>query len=227
MEITIQTPAGGALVFPEPAPLVRWFVSGNSGGYDGWAKVTPPNRITAEDISALNRFARARTPERHWAGVIADRRCLWLKALSPEWDAAATSEEEWAAQDVSARLEAAFAVLCGPYRGISVASKLLHLKRPRLIPLLDALVLEQLGVPVPGGKRRWRPCRSRGRADDAPRGAGTGESGRIVRAPVRAGRRGGRPLGDPPHRHPALGLPSRGRAAPTGRAARALALNPP
>ncbi len=176
MEITIQTPCGGALVFPEPAPLVRWFVSGNSGGYDGWAKVTLPNRITSEDISALNRFARARTPERHWAGVIADRRCLWLKALSPEWDAAATGEEEWAAQDVSARLEAAFAVLCGPYRGISVASKLLHLKRPRLIPLLDALVLEQLGVPVPGGN------------DDGVRAAAAAELTTHLAAQARANR---------------------------------------
>ncbi len=39
----------------------------------------------------------------------------------------------------------------GHHRGVSVASKLLHFKRPRLIPLLDALALEQLGVPVPGG----------------------------------------------------------------------------
>ena len=99
-----------------------------------------------------------------------------LKALSPEWDAAATGEEEWAAQDVSARLEAAFAVLCGPYRGISVASKLLHLKRPRLIPLLDALVLEQLGVPVPGGN------------DDGVRAAAAAELTTHLAAQARANR---------------------------------------
>ena len=150
-QITIQTPTGGALVFPDPAPIVRWFVSPGTGAYDAWARTTPPNRVTSEDISALNRFARARTPERYWAAVIADRRSVWLRALSPSWDAAETSEEEWAQEDISGRLEAAFGVLCGPHRGVSVASKLLHLKRPRLIPLLDALVLEQLGVPVPGG----------------------------------------------------------------------------
>jgi hypothetical protein len=67
------------------------------------------------------------------------------------WDAAATTAEEWAEADITGRLQAAFAVLCGPHRGISVASKLLHLKRPRLIPLLDALVVELLGVRVPSG----------------------------------------------------------------------------
>jgi hypothetical protein len=149
--ITIQTPARGALVFPDPAPIVRWFVSPGTGAYDAWARTTPPNRITSQDISALNRFARARTPERHWEAVISDRKWAWLKALDPEWDAATTTEDAWAKQDIHGRLVTAFGVLCGPHRGISVASKLLYFKRPRLIPLLDALVLEQLGVPVPGG----------------------------------------------------------------------------
>ena len=51
------------------------------------------------------------------------------------------------------KVEAAFAAMCGPYRGLSVVSKMLHLKRPRLIPLLDALVVEQLGPGVPSRRR--------------------------------------------------------------------------
>jgi hypothetical protein len=34
----------------------------------------------------------------------------------------------------------------GPGRGLSVGTKVLHLKRPRMFPVLDRLVLERLGV---------------------------------------------------------------------------------
>lgn len=34
----------------------------------------------------------------------------------------------------------------GKYRGISVSTKVLHLKRPQVFPVLDSLVLEQIGA---------------------------------------------------------------------------------
>jgi hypothetical protein len=33
----------------------------------------------------------------------------------------------------------------GPYRNLAVATKILHLKRPGLFPVLDSLVVDQLG----------------------------------------------------------------------------------
>ena len=48
-----------------------------------------------------------------------------------------------------AALEAVFAAALGPYRNHAVATKVLHLKRPLLIPILDSLVVEQIG----GGER--------------------------------------------------------------------------
>ena len=35
--------------------------------------------------------------------------------------------------------------MVGDHRGLSVATKLLHLKRPALVPILDSLVVDQLG----------------------------------------------------------------------------------
>jgi hypothetical protein len=41
--------------------------------------------------------------------------------------------------------EAAFAAAIAPYRQLAIATKVLHLKRPLLFPVLDALVVEQPG----------------------------------------------------------------------------------
>jgi hypothetical protein len=45
----------------------------------------------------------------------------------------------------TALLEAAFAVAIAPHRQLAVATKMLHLKRPSLIPILDTLVVDQIG----------------------------------------------------------------------------------
>jgi hypothetical protein len=46
-------------------------------------------------------------------------------------------------------LEAALTELLQKGRGVSVSTKMLHLKRPRLVPVLDSLVVAQLGSPMP------------------------------------------------------------------------------
>jgi hypothetical protein len=147
--LRIETIAGGVLEFEDPAQLIRLFVkSDESIGYDRWAEHSPPDRVVEQDIYVLNRFMRARTGHSHWEAVLADPAPGWLHAISPRWDVVSTSERSWKNNQVSERLEAAFAALCGPYRGLSIVSKVLHLKRPRLVPLLDALVVEQLGLPI-------------------------------------------------------------------------------
>jgi hypothetical protein len=147
--IRIETLSGGVLVYEDAAALIRLFVrSDESIGYDRWIEHSPPDRVVPEDISVLNRFMRARTSLRHWDDACSDPHPTWLAAIDPAWDAAAVSESDWATLQITDRLETAFLALCGPYRGLSIASKVLHLKRPNLIPLLDALVVEQLGMPI-------------------------------------------------------------------------------
>lgn len=148
--IRLDMLSGSVLVFDDPAPLVRLFVGPDGlDGYDDWAGRSPRDRLVAEDVTVLNTFARARSGRVHWQELIDDRAPAWLAAIKPEWDAAMTDEPEWERAGIGGKVEAAFEAMCGPYRGLSVASKMLHLKRPRLIPLLDALVVEQLGLGVP------------------------------------------------------------------------------
>ena len=150
--IRLEMLSGSVLVFDDPAPLIRLFVGPDGiDGYDGWARKTPPNRLVAEDVTVLNTYARARSGHVRWQALLEDRAPAWLAAIDPSWDAATTDESEWERAEIGSKVEAAFAAMCGPYRGLSVASKMLHLKRPRLIPLLDALVVEQLGPSVPSG----------------------------------------------------------------------------
>ena len=150
--IRLEMLSGSVLVFDDPAPLIRLFVGPDGvDGYDGWARKTPPNRLVAEDVTVLNTYARARSGHVRWQALLEDRAPAWLAAIDPSWDSAMTDESEWERAGIGSKVEAAFAAMCGPYRGLSVASKMLHLKRPRLIPLLDALVVEQLGPSVPSG----------------------------------------------------------------------------
>jgi hypothetical protein len=58
-------------------------------------------------------------------------------------------DREWERLGCTELLEAVFAAALGPYRNHAVATKVLHLKRPLLIPILDSLVVEQIG----GGER--------------------------------------------------------------------------
>jgi Family of unknown function (DUF6308) len=46
---------------------------------------------------------------------------------------------------VTDHVRAALEAMIGDHRGLSVATKLLHLKRPALVPILDSLVVDQLG----------------------------------------------------------------------------------
>jgi hypothetical protein len=69
--------------------------------------------------------------------------------LSPDLDLIETDEDGWRAADGARLTTAALAATIGPRRGPSVASKVLHLKRPRLFPVLDDFVAVMLGVNMP------------------------------------------------------------------------------
>jgi len=146
--ITIERLDGaGTISVGNAAELVRRFAELDRGiGYDRSIRSSPKDRIVAGDIEVLNRSMRTGSSYEHWRGLIGDPKPAWLGALPVSWDLSAITKEQWTRRCGQARMEAAFAAMLGPYRGLSVVSKVLHPKRPKLIPILDALVLEQLGA---------------------------------------------------------------------------------
>jgi hypothetical protein len=142
--------SGPALVVEEAEALVAHFLdtdaSAKPGGYDDLAGHGERDRVTRSDVVAINTTMRARSPHSAWDSLISDTRPLpWLAGLDPAWDLVTTPEELWQAA-VRPKVEAALDAAAGPGRGISVGTKVLHLKRPSMFPVLDSLVLQQLGV---------------------------------------------------------------------------------
>lgn len=121
--------------------------SGKPGGFDDKARDSSPTRIEEKDVDAINGTMRARSPQKAWA-ALRDRELPWLADVSHRWDLVALDDRAWQTDAVPA-LEAALAELLQRGRGVSVSTKMLHLKRPRLVPVLDSLVVAQLGSPMP------------------------------------------------------------------------------
>lgn len=142
--------SGPSLVIEDAEALVAHFLdtdaSAKPGGYDDLAGHGERDRITRSDVVAINTTMRARSPHTAWDSLISDTRPLpWLAGLDPAWDLVTTPEELWQSA-VRPKVEAALVAAAGPGRGISVGTKVLHLKRPGMFPVLDSLVLQQLGV---------------------------------------------------------------------------------
>jgi hypothetical protein len=90
---------------------------------------------------------RARTPHTRWQTLV-DAPLPWLGAIPIELDLVDTPEDAWEEIRGPALIEAALLGVVGPGRGVSVTTKMLHLKRPRLFPILDELVLQLLGAGI-------------------------------------------------------------------------------
>jgi hypothetical protein len=120
--------------------------SGKPGGFDDMARETAPTRIEPKDVDAINGTMRARSPQKAWTAV-KDRELSWLAAVSPNWELAKLDDVGWR-DNAAPALESALTELLQKGRGVSVSTKMLHLKRPRLVPVLDSLVVTQLGAPM-------------------------------------------------------------------------------
>lgn len=122
--------------------------SARPGGYDEYIETSRSrdDRIVAEDISTINRTMRARSPLWAWTNLIEDGRLTWLAALGRDWDLLASDDATWRARGCSQALATAFDGIKGRYRGRAVATKLLHLKRPALVPVCDSFVEWQVGA---------------------------------------------------------------------------------
>jgi hypothetical protein len=79
----------------------------------------------------------------------------WLEAIDPDWDLLLMPNDQWNGLDVEDLLLAAFRATQRRSLGIAVVTKVLHIKRPRLIPVLDSLVLAQIGARASDDPRSW------------------------------------------------------------------------
>ena len=133
--------------------LARGFFLGDpssiaAGSYDSLAGRGERDRITTADIQAINRTMRARSAHESWQPLL-DRDLIWLAALDLKLDLIGAAEADWQAADGERLAITALTETIGHGRGPSVATKVLHLKRPRLFPVLDDFVAVMLGVNMP------------------------------------------------------------------------------
>lgn len=142
---------GPRLVIEDADRFARfWFeadeASSGPNAFDAFVGTTDPVRIVSDDIRAINRTMRARSPHEKWAAFTNTAASLpWLEALPRDLSLFDIDQAAWD-ETWAARLTAPIEALSGPHRGLAVITKILHAKRPRLYPVLDSLVLQLLGA---------------------------------------------------------------------------------
>ena len=119
-----------------------------AGSYDSLAGQTSVDTIETSDIEALNRTMRARTAHSRWAPITGIH-LSWLEEIDPILDLIEADDAQWELADGERLVGAALTAVVGQGRGVAVATKMLHLKRPRLFPILDRFVVEILGGRIP------------------------------------------------------------------------------
>lgn len=144
----------GELLVLDGLALARAFFAGDASSvgeksFDSLAGAGNPDRIELEDVIAMNRAMRARSPHRVWQAVLEAETTPWLTTVRPDLDLLELDDEQWKAARGDELVRAALAATIGPGRGMAVATKLLHYKRPRLFPVLDRFVAEMLGMSMP------------------------------------------------------------------------------
>lgn len=101
------------------------------------------NRFIAEDGQLLNSAMATRLSSDRFQELLALGSFPALKALRPDWDLAELTEQTW--DERAPLIQQAIEEIWGPGRRAAVTTKLLHLKRPQLIPIIDPQVAWTLG----------------------------------------------------------------------------------
>jgi Family of unknown function (DUF6308) len=116
--------------------------------FDDWSAQTPHrHRFEPCDLKVLNTSMRARSPEKWWGGLFEQRDVDWLAAVDPTWQLL-MPDNDWEERNMPMLMESLMTGMLRKGINISVATKALHLKRPELVPVLDSLVIEQIGARV-------------------------------------------------------------------------------
>lgn len=146
------------LVVDDPWELIHTFVkedrsSMGERSYDSYiaSGTSPLNRIVLADVVAINTTMGARSPHSDWATVIRRGVLTELKAIDLRWDLFTTPDEIWARRPIGDRVAALLDAVMGKGIGLARATKVLHIKRPHLIPICDSYVLRLMGLPGENG----------------------------------------------------------------------------
>jgi hypothetical protein len=125
-----------------------------TASYDDWSARTPHrHRFEPYDRKVLNKSMRARSLERWWTGLFEEGDLDWLAAVDPAWQLL-MPDDEWDRRDMPAVIESLMIGMLRKGIDVSVATKALHLKRPELVPVLDSLVIAQIGTKVSSQSKR-------------------------------------------------------------------------
>jgi hypothetical protein len=139
------------LLLVDGLALVRSIIEGDPsaqpGGYDSLAGKGDVARITEADVTAINQTMRARSGHKYWQQTYGDPQ-EWLTALGPGHYITEPHDRDWAAARGDEVVLDAIAACLQPGIGLAGATKVLHLKRPRLFPVLDSLVVQMMGINV-------------------------------------------------------------------------------
>jgi antitoxin (DNA-binding transcriptional repressor) of toxin-antitoxin stability system len=155
--VTVEVPRadGGLLVVDDAAAMAEVFFateisSLGPGSYDARTLTTHPEQLDREDITVLNRSFRAMIMKTQlWSPLMEAGDLPWLTALDRDWDLVTMREADWQRLKVLDRItEGVEAVVSVKGRGVAQPTKLLHLKRPRLVPVIDSFVARAMGAPL-------------------------------------------------------------------------------
>lgn len=130
---------GASLHIPNGFDVAREFFTKDASSlgprsYDAVAGRTRVHAITVDDIDAMYRTMRMRSRRDAWDALIAEPGPLpWLRALDRGWELMDAPDDLWQ-QRLAPRMDTAFAAMIGPHRQVTGVSKVLHLKRPKLVP---------------------------------------------------------------------------------------------
>jgi Family of unknown function (DUF6308) len=152
LDLTVRRTDGSELELRDCARLAELFFASDVSSmgpesYDAYTEITDRNRIERADIDVLNKTFRAMIMRlSEWEDLYTDEPLHWLVDLDEDWDLVTMPPEVWEEQQVAAKIEAAIMAIIGPRAaGVAQATKLLHLKRPRLVPVVDSYVAKAVG----------------------------------------------------------------------------------
>ncbi|HEX8102140.1 MAG TPA: DUF6308 family protein [Solirubrobacteraceae bacterium] len=142
----------GELLLLDGLVLVRGFLAGDlsarPNGYNDRAGRGDREAISIDDIVLVNSTMRSRAQHARWQPII-DADQSWLARIPDNLDLIDDDNATWAAAQGNTLVGEAIERCIVPHIGLARATKVLHLKRPRAFPVLDELVLQMMGVPVP------------------------------------------------------------------------------
>jgi hypothetical protein len=112
--------------------------------FDERVGADPTDRFIRADIDAMNRVMSTRTNADALLAR-AERTTDRLGLLDPAWSMTTMSEAEWNRHRVVVKVAAAIGAFGATWPNVAVVSKLLYLKRPELVPIIDSYVIDHLG----------------------------------------------------------------------------------